>query len=241
MPRSAPWLKTTERLLAYRDEAAGFLERAAQQFGASSPSHLPLVARLWLAAEEADPLVHRLLGDVNAGLLKGRGKLDVSRGAYLLQATPSPPPRSLPETPAVDWQAFGFPGSPFLRANAAPLANVAASPPDAQDDLVYNCTWSLAWPRNHGVTIDLGIAAQEGEFVLRVHTERADHEQRLAYPTTEAALQDALAAAYIAETLADESPAPAPTAAAGSTTAKRRAAPTRSRARPKPSAKKSER
>jgi hypothetical protein len=43
MPRSAPWLKTTERLLAYRDEAAVFLERAAQQFGASSTGHLHAV------------------------------------------------------------------------------------------------------------------------------------------------------------------------------------------------------
>lgn len=223
MKRSSPWLQATERVLALRDEAAAFLERAAQRFPSASRDHFPLVARLWLAAEEADPLMHRLLEGMNRELLRGKGEIDVSRGGYLLEASTGSTPAQAdpPAIPDIDWQAIGFPQSPFLRAQpfggrAQPFggraqppavnALLAAPPSPAEEELVYNCTWSLRWDSDRAVTLDLGITAEEGRLSLRVLGERSHNKQHLCYPVPEEAVQAALAAAYIAERLADEAP-----------------------------------
>lgn len=207
MPLPTPWRQTTDRILALREEAIGFLERAAQRFSSASLEHFPLVARLWLAAEEADPLIHRLLQGMDREMLGGHGKLDVSRGAYVLQAPSEPGGDAAPSAPEIDWQAFGFPQSPFLRAQAPPASPIMASSPlPSEEVLVYNCAWSLRWEQEHGVTADLGITAGEGQLTLRVLGERSRHEQRLCYPADEGVVRVALATAYVAEQLVDEAP-----------------------------------
>lgn len=215
MPRPVPWLQATERVLALRNEAAGFLDRAAQRFAAASRDHFPLVARLWLAAEEADPLMHRLLEGMNRELLRGTGEIDVSRGGYVLEAsaTGKPAEADALALPDIDWQAFGFPQSPFLRAQPfggraqpPPVNPEASGPPPAEEVLVYNCTWSLRWDSDRAVTLDLGITTNEGRLSLRVLGERSHNEQHLCYPVPPEAVQDAIAAAYIAERLADDAP-----------------------------------
>ncbi|MSQ13634.1 MAG: hypothetical protein EXR47_05830 [Dehalococcoidia bacterium] len=208
MKRSAPWRQATERVLALRDEAAGFLERAAQRFAAASRDHFPLVARLWLAAEDADPLMHCLLEGMNRELLRGKGEIDVSRGGYVLEpaATGKPAEMGAPSLPDIDWQAIGFPQSPFLRAQPPAVNALQAAPPTAEEELVYNCTWSLRWDSSRAVTLDLGITADEGRLSLRVLGERSHNQQHLCYPVPEESVQAALAAAYVAERLADEAP-----------------------------------
>lgn len=209
MPRSSPWLHATERVLALREEAAGFLKRAAQRFASASQDHFPLVARLWLAAEEADPLMHRLLGEMNRQLLRGKGEIDVSRGGYVLEASTGSTPAQAdpPALPDIDWQAYGFPRSPFLRAQPPPVNALLAAPPSpAEEELVYNCTWSLRWDSDRAVTLDLGVATGEGRLSLRVLGERSHTEQHLCYPVPEESVQAALAAAYIAERLTDDAP-----------------------------------
>ena len=208
MPRSSPWLQATERVVALRDEAGGFLERAAQRFAAASRDHFPLVARLWLAAEEADPLMHRLLEGMNRELLRGKGEIDVSRGGYVLEpaATGKPAETDAPALPDIDWQAIVFPRSPFLRAQLPAVNALTATPPPAEEELVYNCTWSLRWDSGRAVTLDLGITADEGRLSLRVLGERSHNQQHLCYPVPEESIQAALAATYVAERLAGEAP-----------------------------------
>ncbi|MBM3945956.1 MAG: hypothetical protein FJ315_00955 [SAR202 cluster bacterium] len=232
MPRPLPWQQATGRIHSLREEAMGFLERAAQRFASASPDHFPLVARLWAAAEDADLLVHRLLEEMNRELLRGKGDIDVSRGGYVLESPGTragaavqadPEAAALPD---IDWQAAGLPQSPFLRAQSPALSALMAVPPQppASEELVYNCTWSLRWEEDRAVTVDLGITADDGRLSLRVLGERSHLEQHLSHPVPEDTLQAALATAYVAEGLGDEAPSTRPSKAASKPTQPRKRA-----------------
>ncbi len=79
------WLERAQKLVAYHQEALGFIQRIGQQLPAS-PSDALAVGRLWLEAEKLDPTVCGLLDEMNVGLLGGKGELDTTRGASLAQS-----------------------------------------------------------------------------------------------------------------------------------------------------------
>jgi len=77
------WTEQVRQLLEYHREAGEFLQRVRQRFPQAHPRHIASVARLWLSADDLDPLVCSTLEDLNRAFLEGRGDLDLTRGASL--------------------------------------------------------------------------------------------------------------------------------------------------------------
>lgn len=83
MEHPSPWTEEVRRLADYHREAAEFLQRVRQRFPQAHPRHVGAVARLWLSADELDPLVCSVLEELNRALLEGKGEVDTTRGASL--------------------------------------------------------------------------------------------------------------------------------------------------------------
>ncbi|MFN3974591.1 MAG: hypothetical protein ACK4K2_04870 [Dehalococcoidia bacterium] len=134
------WIERVRRLVAYQQEAVGFLERVRQQFPLAMPQHAPAVARLWLLADEVDPFLCTLLEELNRGLLEGKGQVDTTRGAQVRQ-------EGMPLGPGLE----GVPGlSPQLL--------------EGKETMRYDCTWSLRWEPAKTVAVQLSVEPDSEVF-----------------------------------------------------------------------------
>lgn len=72
---------------------------------------------------------------------------------------------------------------------------------DGERRIFYECGWALAWADERGVNVTVGFDA-DGVFYAYAGGSRSSFTQRIGYPITESALQDALCEAYVRETTA---------------------------------------
>ena len=79
----SPWILRTRRAMAYREEILDFLARVREQIPTCSPLHAGAVTRLWLAADDLDPVVGDLLAQLNESLVAGQGEVETTRGASM--------------------------------------------------------------------------------------------------------------------------------------------------------------
>ena len=77
------WVNRTRRMVAYRDEALAFLERASEQVPVFE-SDVGLVCRLWAIADEHDEVLCRALTEFDSALFESPGELDITRGVETL-------------------------------------------------------------------------------------------------------------------------------------------------------------
>lgn len=73
---------------------------------------------------------------------------------------------------------------------------------DGERRISYECGWALTWGRRRrGVNVTISFDA-DGIFYAYAAGVRSAFTQRIGYPVTESALQDALCEAYVRETTA---------------------------------------
>lgn len=133
------WIERVRRLVAYQQDAVGFLERVRQQFPLAVPQHAPALARLWLLADELDPFLCTLLEELNRSLLEGKGQVDTTRGAQVRQ-------EGMPLRPGLE----GIPGlAPQL---------------EGRETMRYDCTWSLRWEPGKAVAVQLSVEPDSEVF-----------------------------------------------------------------------------
>ena len=69
---------------------------------------------------------------------------------------------------------------------------------DGERRISYECGWALEWADERGVNVTVGFDA-DGVFYAYAAGVRSSFTQRIGYPITESALQDALCEAYVRE------------------------------------------
>lgn len=72
---------------------------------------------------------------------------------------------------------------------------------DGERRIFYECGWALEWADERGVNVTVGFDA-DSVFYAYAGGVRSSFTQRIGYPITESALQDALCEAYVRETTA---------------------------------------
>ena len=72
---------------------------------------------------------------------------------------------------------------------------------DGERRISYECGWALEWTDERGVSVTVGFDA-DGVFYAYAAGVRSSFMQRIGYPITESALQDALCEAYVRESTA---------------------------------------
>lgn len=72
---------------------------------------------------------------------------------------------------------------------------------DGERRIFYECGWALEWADARGVSVTVGFDA-DGVFYAYAAGVRSAFTQRIGYPITESALQDALCEAYVRESTA---------------------------------------
>ena len=72
---------------------------------------------------------------------------------------------------------------------------------DGERRIFYECGWALAWADERGVSVTVGFDA-DAVFYAYAGGVRSAFTQRIGYPITESALQDALCEAYVRESTA---------------------------------------
>jgi len=75
-----PWIERAASLVRYREEAISFISRASANLPADAED-AEAVCLLWEEADGLDRKVSEHFTALNAGLLDGRGQIDVTRGA----------------------------------------------------------------------------------------------------------------------------------------------------------------
>ena len=68
----------------------------------------------------------------------------------------------------------------------------------ADEEITYECIWSLIWGAGRGVSVTLS-ANDNGVFQVQARGTSSLREHRVGYPVTIGALQDALVNVYVAE------------------------------------------
>lgn len=187
------WIERVRRLVAYQQEAIGFLERVRQQFPQATPHHALAVARLWLLADEVDPFLCTLLEELNRGLLEGKGQLDTTRGAHVRR-------EEMPLGPGLE----GVPGLvPAL---------------EGKEVMRYDCTWSLRWEPGRTVAVQLTVEPDSEAFRGAVMAHQSHYTRDIICPVRpgerqrfEEGVRDALLECFASEMVsAPEAPAPTP-------------------------------
>lgn len=72
---------------------------------------------------------------------------------------------------------------------------------DGERRISYECGWALEWTDERGVNVTVGFDA-DGVFCAYAAGVRSSFTQRIGYPITKSALQDALCEAYVRESTA---------------------------------------
>jgi hypothetical protein len=68
-----------------------------------------------------------------------------------------------------------------------------------EERLFYDCSWTLLWERNRGVSVNLSVEAETGAFEARVLAMRSRQSHGIRFPIVESNLKEALTNAYFAE------------------------------------------
>ena len=87
-PTTPDWISQTREFLELTREAREFVERATETFPRAMVEDAQAVARLWQHATALDDQVLMLLGEINQGLLEGKGEMDSTRGASVRSILP---------------------------------------------------------------------------------------------------------------------------------------------------------
>ncbi|MBI4337176.1 MAG: hypothetical protein HY683_05025 [Chloroflexi bacterium] len=179
------WVERVKKAVEYRKDALQFLARARGRFPETSPDHAGPVTRLWLLADQMDPLFCRLLDELNRELLGGTARVETTRGVSLRQ----------PE------------GMPELDARLAEL--LPPAPSREAPTPVYECTWSLMWG-DKAVSITLALPVADRGYEVQVSAQRSHLVERVAgrrseedVPRLTEEVQEALVHAFAAEANVD--------------------------------------
>ena len=73
----------------------------------------------------------------------------------------------------------------------------------AEEGIFYDCTWSLVWGEDRGVSVNLAIEPRSSIFEIQIHALKASESVSARFPINEAELKEALAAVYVAEVTID--------------------------------------
>lgn len=82
------WTDRARRMVNYYSEASRFIRRASRSFPVT-PEHTLLLLQLWIEADDLDGVALPVLSELNSELLRGKGKLDTTRGVSTRQSATS--------------------------------------------------------------------------------------------------------------------------------------------------------
>lgn len=161
-------------MVEYYPEAVDFARRAGVPIGDGDALAL---TRLWAEADGLDARVMGRLGELNDGLLGGKGTVDALRGA------------SQRETAAALIGDGGAVGGGDGDAAAALGA-------------FFDCSWTLEWGDGRCVSVALEVDAGAGVFYAYARGAASGAAARVGYPVTDGALEEALTEVFVAEVAA---------------------------------------
>ena len=156
-------------MVEYYPEAVDFARRAGVPIGDGDALAL---TRLWAEADGLDARVMGRLGELNDGLLDGKGTVDALRGASQREMAAA----------LVGDGAGGYAGDAVAALGA-----------------FFECSWTLEWGDGRCVSVALEVDAAAGVFYAYARGAASGAAARVGYPVTDGALEEALTEVFVAE------------------------------------------